>query len=44
LSYNISKLRHAAQNKLLIKMTIYRPEDDSYSLLKRAASQFEESN
>jgi diguanylate cyclase (GGDEF)-like protein len=44
LSYNISKLRHAAQNKFLIKMTIYRPEDDSYSLLKRAASQFEESN
>ena len=44
LSYNISKLRHAAQNKFLIKMTVYQPEDDSYSLLKRAASQFEESN
>ena len=40
----ISKLRHAAQNNFLIKMATYRPEDDSYSLLKRAASQFEESN
>jgi GGDEF domain-containing protein/uncharacterized membrane protein (UPF0136 family) len=44
LAYNISKLRHAEQNKFLIKMTAYRPEDDSYSLLKRAAAQFEESN
>jgi len=39
----ISKSRHAAQNKFLIKMTTYRPEDDSHSLLKRAAAQFEES-
>ncbi|NRA23753.1 MAG: diguanylate cyclase [Oleispira sp.] len=41
---HISKSRHAAQNKFHIKMATYRPEDDSYSLLKRAVSQFEESN
>jgi diguanylate cyclase (GGDEF)-like protein len=40
----ISKTRHVAQNNFLIKMAIYRPEDDSYSLLKRAASQLEASN
>jgi GGDEF domain-containing protein/uncharacterized membrane protein (UPF0136 family) len=41
---HISKTRHAAQNNFIIKMATYRPEDDSYSLLKRATSQFEESN
>jgi len=40
----ISKSRHAIQNKFIIKMATYRPEDDSYSLLKRATAQFEESN
>jgi GGDEF domain-containing protein/uncharacterized membrane protein (UPF0136 family) len=40
----ISKSRYASQNKFIIKMAIYRPEDDSYSLLKRATAQFEESN
>jgi diguanylate cyclase (GGDEF)-like protein len=43
LKSQISKLRHAVQNNFLIQMTTYRPEDDSYSLLKRAAAQFEES-
>lgn len=36
----ISKSRHAAQNHFIIKMATYRPEDDSYSLLKRATAQF----
>ncbi len=39
---DISRSRHAHQNVFLIKLATYRPEDDSYSLLKRAASQFEE--
>lgn len=44
LKSQISKLRHAEQNNFLIQMATYRPEDDSYSLLKRTAAQFEESN
>ncbi len=44
LASQISKSRHAIQNKFIIKMATYRPEDDSYSLLKRATAQFEESN
>ena len=39
---DISRSRYAHQNVFLIKLATYRPEDDSYSLLKRAASQFEE--
>lgn len=39
----ISKSRYAKQNQFLIKTTTYQPEDDSYSLLKRATSQLEES-
>lgn len=39
----ISKSRHAEKNVFLIKMGVYCPEDDSHSLLKRVASQFEES-
>jgi diguanylate cyclase (GGDEF)-like protein len=44
LTSQISKSRHKEQNEFLIKMATYRPEDDSYSLLKRATAQFEESN
>jgi diguanylate cyclase (GGDEF)-like protein len=40
----ISETRHAIYNDFLIKMATYRPEDDSYSFLKRATSQFKESN
>lgn len=40
----ISKSRDPKQNSFIIKMASYRPEDDSYSLLKRAASQFEGAN
>ncbi len=41
---HISKIRHTAQNKFLIKMATYRPEDDSFSLLKRATDQIQELN
>jgi diguanylate cyclase (GGDEF)-like protein len=40
----ISETRHAMYNDFLIKMATYRPEDDSYSFLKRAISQFKGSN
>lgn len=39
----ISKSRHITHNKFLIKTATYRPEDDSYSLLKRVTSLLEES-
>jgi diguanylate cyclase (GGDEF)-like protein len=44
LNTKISNSRHTEKNDFLIKMSTYRPEDDSYSLLKRATSQFGESN
>lgn len=37
----ISQSRHAAENKFSINIVTYDPEDDYYSLLKRATSQFE---
>lgn len=43
LKAQISRSRHKEQNEFLIKMATYRPKDDSYSLLKRATAQFEES-
>lgn len=38
----ISKSRHTENNMFLIKIVDYQPEDDSYSLLKRATSLLEE--
>lgn len=40
----IGRARDPEKNDFLIKMASYRPEDDSYSLLKRATSQFEGAN
>lgn len=37
----ISKSRRAEQSEFLIKIAIYQPEDDSYSLLNRVTSQLE---
>lgn len=37
----ISQSKHAAKNKFLINTVTYGPEDDYYSLLKRATSEFE---
>ena len=39
----ISKSRYAKPHMFRIKIATYQPEDDSYSLLKRATSQLEES-
>jgi diguanylate cyclase (GGDEF)-like protein len=40
----ISKIRHVPHNNFLMKIATYRPEDDSYSLLKRATSRLVESH
>jgi GGDEF domain-containing protein len=39
----INKSRYAKPHLFLIKITTYEPEDDSYSLLKRAIAKLEES-